>query len=95
MGRLTAVLDACVLYPAPLRSFFMYLAVADTFHAKWSDAIHLEWMRSVRHDYPDISQEQVERIRELMNAHVRDCLVTDYEPLIADLQLPDPDDRHV
>ncbi|HET6883515.1 MAG TPA: PIN domain-containing protein [Pirellulales bacterium] len=52
-------------------------------------------MRSVRHDYRDISQEQVERIRELMDAHVRDCLVTEYEPLIADLQLPDPDDRHV
>ena len=30
-----------------------------------------------------------------MNAHVLDCLVTGYEPLIEDLALPDPDDRHV
>lgn len=30
-----------------------------------------------------------------MNAHVRDCLVTDYEPLIESLTLPDKDDRHV
>jgi hypothetical protein len=30
-----------------------------------------------------------------MNAHVRDCLVTDYEDLIPTLTLPDPDDRHV
>jgi hypothetical protein len=26
---------------------------------------------------------------------VRDCLVTGYEPLVAGLELPDPDDRHV
>ena len=30
-----------------------------------------------------------------MDAHVRDCLVANYEPLIAGLNLPDPDDRHV
>ena len=30
-----------------------------------------------------------------MNAAVRDCLVTGYEPLIPSLELPDPDDRHV
>ena len=30
-----------------------------------------------------------------MNAHVRDCLVTEYEGLIEPLKLPDPDDRHV
>ncbi len=36
-----------------------------------------------------------ERTRMLMNAHVRDCLVTGFEPLIAGLELPDPDDRHV
>ena len=48
-------------------------------------------MRNVRKDYPDIAQAQVERIRDLMNAHVRDCLVTDYEDLIEALPLPDPD----
>lgn len=30
-----------------------------------------------------------------MNSHVRDCLVTGYEPLIDAVSLPDPDDRHV
>lgn len=30
-----------------------------------------------------------------MNAALRDCLVTGYEPLIDSLALPDPDDRHV
>ena len=30
-----------------------------------------------------------------MNTAVRDCLVSGYEPLIAALDLPDPNDRHV
>src|SRR5689334_18975619 len=73
----------------------MYLALTDLFRAKWTDAIHEEWMRNVRKDYPDITQAQTERIRDLMNGHVRDCLVTGYEDLIETLDLPDPDDRHV
>jgi hypothetical protein len=68
--------DACVLYPAPLRSLLMYLALTGLFRARWTDAIHEEWMRNVRADYPDITCQQAERIRDLMNAHVRDCLVT-------------------
>lgn len=95
MTQFTAIFDACVLYPAPLRSLLMYLALTDLFRAKWTDEIHEEWMRAVQRDYPDISREKAERVRDLMNAHVRDCLVTDYEELIPALTLPDPDDRHV
>lgn len=95
MSQLTVVFDACVLYPAPLRSFLMYLAVTDLFHARWSETIHEEWMRNVVRDHPDILRMQVERIRDLMDAHVRDALVFGYEALIEGLRLPDPDDRHV
>jgi predicted nucleic acid-binding protein len=95
MSQFTVVYDACVLYPAPLRSFLMYLAVTDLFRARWTNDIHEEWMRNVVQDYCDITREQVERIRDLMNAHVRDCLITGYEELIPGLHLPDPDDRHV
>jgi hypothetical protein len=91
----TVLYDACVLYPAPLRSLLMYLAITDLFRAKWTDAIHEEWMRNVQKDYPDITREKAERVRDLMNPHVRDCLVTGYEDLIPALTLPDPDDRHV
>lgn len=94
-GLTTAVLDACVLYPAPLRSLLMYLAVGDVFRARWSETIHAEWMRNVRRDYPDISEAQVQRIRTLMNSHVRECVVEGFEPLIPTLHLPDADDRHV
>ena len=95
MSQLTVVYDACVLYPAPLRSFLMYLAVTDLFRARWTNDIHEEWMRNVVKDHPDITRTQVERIRELMDAHVRDCLVSGYETLVPSLSLPDPDDRHV
>jgi hypothetical protein len=69
MSNFTALYDACVLYPAPLRSFLMYLAVTDLYRARWSNDIHEEWMRNVVKDHPDISRAQVEHIRDLMNAH--------------------------
>lgn len=95
MDRFTAFLDANVLYPAGLRSLLMYLAVEGLFRAKWSDAVHEEWMAAVQRDFPDITRQQLEHIRELMQRYTEDSLVTGYEPLMAGLDLPDPNDRHV
>lgn len=95
MDSFVVLFDACVLYPAPLRSFLMYLAMTELFEARWTNEIHDEWMRNVLSDYPDISRAKVERVRDLMNAHVPGCLVTDYESLIPNLNLPDANDRHV
>jgi hypothetical protein len=36
MSYYTALLDANVLYPAPVRDILMQLAVIDLFRAKWS-----------------------------------------------------------
>lgn len=90
-----ALYDACVLYPAPLRDLLMQLALTNLFRAKWSNQIHEEWIRSVLRERPDLKREQLERTRELMNAHVHDSLVEGFEDLIPALRLPDPDDRHV
>ncbi len=95
MSHLTVVYDVCVLYPAPLRSFLMYLAMTKLYRARWTHDIHEEWMRNVQKDYPDFTRQQAEKIRDLMNAHVVDCIVTGYESLIPSLILPDLDDRHV
>ena len=95
MSHFTVVYDACVLYPAPLRSFLMYLAMTDLYRARWSNDIHQEWMRNVQKDYPSFTRQLAEKIRDLMNAHVADCVVTGYEHLFPALTLPDPDDRHV
>lgn len=95
MNRSTVLYDACVLYPAPLRSLLMYLAMTDLYRARWSNAIHEEWMRNVQKDYPGFTRQKAENIRDLMNSHVNDCVVVGFEELIPSLSLPDPDDRHV
>jgi len=90
-----ALYDACVLYPAPLRDLLMHLAVAGACQARWSERIYDEWIRNVLANRLDLRAEQLARTRELMNAHALDAIVTEFEPLIPTLTLPDPDDRHV
>ena len=89
------MLDASVLYPAPLRDLLMQLAVLDMYRAKWSEAVHREWIEALLEKRLDLTRAQLERIRDLMDAHARDALVTDFEQLIPILELPDPNDRHV
>jgi len=89
------VLDACVLYPAPLRDLLMRLAVAELFLARWTQEIHDEWTRNVLANRPDISPASLARCRELMDCHVPGCVIEGYESLIPGLNLPDANDRHV
>ena len=89
------IFDACVIYPERLRSLLMYLASSGLFKAKWSDEIHSEWIRNLLANRPDLSRNQLEKIREQMNLYSQDSLVTEYDYLIPQLFLPDPDDRHV
>jgi hypothetical protein len=90
-----AVLDGCVLYPAPLRDLLMHLAVSGAYRPRWTDRIHDEWTRHVLRNRPDLSADQLRRTRELMNLHAGGSLVVGYEPLIDRIPLPDADDRHV
>lgn len=94
-SNITVIYDACVLYPAPLRDLLMRLAMTDLYRARWTEMIHDEWTRSVLNQRPDLKAEDLERTRSLMNAHVRDSLITGFEHLIPSVELPDPDDRHV
>jgi len=95
LSGFTAFLDANTLYPAPLRDLLMELAVSDLFRARWSRAVHEEWIESLLEKRPDLTRAQLEGVRDLMDAHARDAVVVGYEPLIDALTLPDPDDRHV
>ena len=90
-----ALIDACVLYSAPIRDLVVRLAQAGLLRARWSEGIHEEWMRNLLKNNAGLSRERLERTRSLMDAAVRDCLVADYLHLIDALVLPDPDDRHV
>ncbi|MXW48739.1 MAG: PIN domain-containing protein [Gammaproteobacteria bacterium] len=90
-----AFLDASVLYPAPLRDLLLELATSDLYRAKWSDTVHDEWIRALRSRRPDIAAARLERTRRLMDAHVRDAIVSGFNELVPTIRLPDPDDRHI
>ena len=89
MATFTALYDACVLYPAPLRDLLMELALTDLFRAKWSSMIHDEWIRALLKNRPDLSADNLKRTRELMDANVRDCIVENFEDIIPMLQCTD------
>jgi predicted nucleic acid-binding protein len=91
----TVILDANILFPAPLRDFFMYLAILGGIQARWSKRIEDEWTRNLIAKRPDLSPERVYRTAAAMNAAIPDALVEDFEQLEQALVLPDPDDRHV
>jgi predicted nucleic acid-binding protein len=95
MPPLRALLDANVLYPAELRSFLLYLAVAELYQPKWSEEIHEEWISSLLANRLDLTRNQLERTRELMQKAAPDALVTGYAALMPRLALPDPGDRHI
>ena len=86
----TAVYDANILYPAPLRDLFIRLAQTGLVQARWTETIHDEWFRNVLKDNPQLSAERLARTRTLMNDAVRDCLVTGYEDLIDSLTFARP-----
>ena len=63
MAALVAFYDANVLYPAELRNFLMYLATSGLFRAKWSNAVHEEWISNLLKNRPDLTREKPERTR--------------------------------
>ena len=91
----TAVYDACVLYPAPLRDFLMWLALSGRFRARWTKEIHCEWKRNLLKNRTDLTMEQLDRTSDLMDRAIPEACVIDYEDLVTGLTLPDRDDRHV
>ena len=95
IDRPVCVYDANVLYSAQLRDFLMRLALGEAVRAHWTEQVHEEWMRNVEADYPDITWENLQRIRSLMDEALPGALIEGYENRISKLSLPDPSDRHV
>ncbi len=93
--KVSAVLDACVLYHPSLRDLLLWLAVVEAYSPRWTEEIHAEWIRNVLAKNPSAKPAQLERTRRLMNQSVADCIVSGYEYHIPFLSLPDADDRHV
>ena len=89
------VFDACILYPFHLRNIVVQLAVDRLVDARWTDAIHREWMRSLAARMPAIPLERLQSTRQLMNAALPTAMVSVSQQQLRLVSLPDPDDRHV
>ena len=55
----TAIIDACVLYSAPVRDLTVPLR-GRLLHARWTDEIHEEWIRNVLKNNPRLARERLE-----------------------------------
>ena len=87
--------DANVLYPNTLRDLLIRVSQAGLVQAKWTNEILDEMLRALTRNRPDIPSDKLDRLRQLMNGAIRDCLISGYEPLVEGLKPPDPADRHV
>lgn len=63
--------------------------------AQSNGCMHDEWMRNLAANTSGLSIDRLEATRDRMNAVLPEAVVQDHHPFIADLTLPDPDDRHV
>lgn len=91
----TVVLDACVLYPAPVRDLLLNLAYRGMYHARWSATINDEWIRNLVSNRPDLKVDRLSKTLEKMENAIPDSIITGYERFIDTIELPDPTDRHV
>jgi hypothetical protein len=92
---LVAIFDACILYPFHLRNILVQASVDRLIEARWTDAIHDEWIRNLTGGAPAIPAERLEATRRLMNEALPTAMVSGYEGYIPAVNLPDPNDRHV
>jgi hypothetical protein len=96
VATLGAFFDANVLYPSGLRNFLMHLALTGIFHAPIGlPKSTTNGCAKLLKNRPDITREELERTRRLMDQATPDALVTGHESLIESIELPDRDDRHV
>ena len=89
-----AVLDANVLYPFRVRDVLLTFADEGLFRARFTNEIMDEWTRNVIKNKPH-AEESVRKQETIIHEVFYECFVTGHQPIIAALELPDPDDRHV
>lgn len=85
-----AVLDACVLVPAPLRDILMRAGQAGLIVPLWSDRIVKEWILAAARHGRDATAEAAALARTFPDGRV-----TPPDGLAQQLHLPDPADCHV
>ncbi|MEJ7830565.1 MAG: PIN domain-containing protein [Segetibacter sp.] len=94
-SKFTAILDANVLYPAPIRDLLLHLANVELYIPKWTEIIQEEWISNLLLKRTDLKRESLEKTKEAMNAAFPDSNITNFQEIIDSLSLPDKDDRHI
>lgn len=89
------VLDANVLYSAPVRDILLNLAEQALFYPKWSKRIEEEWIENLLKNRSDLTRKKLEGTINAMNSAFPEANVEEYQNIVEQLELPDPDDRHV
>jgi predicted nucleic acid-binding protein len=89
------LLDANVLFPAPIRDLLMNLACEGLYQPKWTKTIQEEWVVNLLEKRPDLLHEQLMNAVDAMNETFPDANVLGFESLIEGLSLPDDNDLHV
>ncbi len=77
--EITVVLDACVLYPAPVRDILLSLAAEGLYKPKWSATIQNEWMENLLINRKDLKEESLLQTIEAMNRAFPDANVEGFE----------------
>ena len=93
--RFKAVLDTNVLYPIIIRDVLFWFAYYDLYTPAWSKHIFEEWEQVCKKKFPEMSSEEINKRLRKANEAFPFALVENYEPLMKDLELKDPDDKHV
>lgn len=92
---LAVLLDANVLYPAPVRDILLHLADAGSFLPKWTKEIQDEWTMNLLANRKDLKKSALDKTVAAMNKAFPDANISGYGFLKTQLILPDADDRHV
>jgi len=91
--KFKAVLDTNVIYPIIIRDLLFWFAYYELYTPKWSNTIFKEWKEVMIRK--GITKDEAEKRVQRANIAFPDALVINYETLIANLTLPDENDKHV
>lgn len=91
---MSAVLDACVLYPVGLRDTLLNVAEAGLYRVLWTEEILSETTRNIVDDTPGLTAEHLDITFSAMRRAFPEAMIHNYEHLV-DSMTNDPKDRHV
>jgi len=91
----TALLDANVLVPVALTDTILRAAEKGLFIPRWSPAIMCETDEAIAKVRADVTATRRQARLASMDMRFPDASVSRYMSMVNDVDLPDPDDRHI